>query len=939
MNIKSVYIGTDKRIRMNKGPRSVGLKGIAHIVSCSLLLTTFSTVAQAEALPDGCTDQIHAAVRVAGFLLHPASADGENLRANNAANAAYAGGNIYNNRVFNDPYGNGGPDFAIYPRQEGESIHDWGAAVAWRWDEPVTVDEVRFYIGKGRFGGGAGGGAVWWRNAETGAWNIDPAAPGNPGYRFFDFDRPAPCSQIATLYEKIGRSLTPWAVAPPQLGGVALNRHVFETGGVKIDRLVVMWGGNFAQSNQPYLNEIEVVAHPPGHGAVEDAPFAPPVSAMIFDPLVNMVVPAGQVGRYFPRHTDGFAYHFVVAPERFHFRPWATLSLERGACAGCPACRDEPVPGTATAVADDGGLRHRFDLVGTGLWHLWVRLQTRRNDNTPFEAIIQQDGVEIDRHLFNRESGTLGSIGASRMLWERTEPLTLEPGSAVVRLTTGNGLGNLLVDCFLLTDDPHFIPSESMLPGPPAAATDAEPGAPILLWHRSRFSGYQGASRPTGADRIAPSFSFRLPRGGHAHEMLLVTSRAVEPLTFRAAVELRDASGVPFAGRATVRVVTRMESRYFGWTPQTLFRREQIHLAPGHTVGLWLAIAPGQATPGTYEGRLVLHAGTKELGQAPLSLELTAATLPEDRELLLLLWGDPEHIASFYRLGTTYPAGRHEDLRRVYWEKALSLGWNVFREAFPPWPADESRRRGVRALFIRAGEAGADLRQRLDNLYALGWRPEEIWVEAFDEPSVNSADRWLEIAARVRETAPEAPMFINPGWERNQTPEVFRRWAPYVDVWWPFLGNLNVPELREIMMKSGKPVGFYNERGWTNLNPLRAWSYYRNLPMHTAAHDLHGAGFWAANATYHDPWDDLNTRVDYAKAAIVYPGAAGPVDTINAAAWREGLDALHMIRTLGNADVDVPAEWAAAFLNADGPEAQDTLRDKLFQRFQSLLHE
>ena len=568
---------------------------------------------------------------------------------------------------------------------------------------------------------------------------------------------------------------------------------------------------------------------------------------------------------------------------------------------------------------------------------LWVRYQSSPHLYAPCEAVIIQDDREVLRRRFNEETAALGRYGDD-VLWEPAEAVDLQAGEVEIYLLTATERAHPPVDCFLLTNDADFLPSgPEVLPDGDVidarrAALGAQGADSVLLWHRGRFEGYNTTSWPTERSQLAPRFSFRLPRRGHGHELLLVTSLSSAPVSLAADVRLHDAEGRPFEGEASVRVVAHLQGRYFGWTPEALFHRRDLQIAPYHTAGLWLAIATGQAPPGTYSGALALSEGGRNVGEVPLTLEVVDAQVPPDMELHTLLWGSPEHVDYFKRFENVYPADRLEELRDLYWGNALANGWNTFRGGVP-WDADEARRRGVKAVVVRHG---SNLQERLQALYDRGFRVEEVWVEAFDEPNVHSGDRWLEIARDVKQTAPDAWMWTNPGWQIHQTAEEFRRWAPYVDVWWPFIGNLEQPDLLEVMKQSGKPIGFYVERGWTNLNPMRAWSYYRRMPMETARYDLIGCGFWSATTYYADAWDDLNTRVNYPKAAVIYPGSQGPINTINLAAWREGLNEVLMLRALVRQTGDDARAWAERFFDAPSAADQDTVRDELLAAFEAL---
>ncbi len=686
---------------------------------------------------------------------------------------------------------------------------------------------------------------------------------------------------------------------------------------------------------------------------------------MVFDQLANMVVLPDNLGRHVQFVNDANDYIFFEAEDMNAAGTYPQLEwvatrtgypdlFPGGLPTELPrplASRSPYLSGTGVASILPGSgtdaISQKTTVEKKGAYVLWVRYQTIPQLPAPFEVTISQAGKELLRQRLGEESKAVDTL-AARLLWEQTLPVELNPGEVTVQLikvkdeSPGPLRGPRYVDCFLLTNDMNYIPAGGeLLPGAkPLAqrrrALGVTKDESVLLWRKGRYEGFNITSWPADKAQLRPAVDLRLPRNAHGNEMILVTSLSRDALSFQTKVDLRDRNRKPFAGTVEVYTVVHMQSRYFEWTPNALFRRSAIHLAPYHTVGIWLSVSTGQAAPGVYTGELTLNRDKRSIGRIPLTLRVLKSTIPPDPNLRVLLWGaggsgGPELC----------PEAERPAMLEKYWANCLAYGCNVFQER-PPWPAEQARKRGVKSLVVHCYPYGtekeAELRQHLrtqvGQLRALGWRDRDIWLQAFDEPGAESSESWLAFAKAVKKAVPGVRMWINPSWQRYQTEGAFKEWAKHVDVWWPFAGNLSMPPLLDVMKKSGKPIGFYIERGWSGMNPAAAESYFRKMPMLVAKYNIDGCGFWSATSWYNDPWDDLNTQINYAKAAVYYPGSNGPINTINFAAWREGLDELLVLRALAKARKIDRAAWAQRFLNADTVQRHDELRDALFDEYE-----
>lgn len=694
--------------------------------------------------------------------------------------------------------------------------------------------------------------------------------------------------------------------------------------------------------------------------AVVDEPFS---KGMVYDVSSNMIVVRGNEGRYIQSFSHNEEYIFFEAEDMnatgsYINAEWVATRVGYPNLfpSGLPTELPRPVANVAPYLSGTGvaavmpgtgrdAIVQQIEIKRGGKCVLWVRYQTIKQLPAPFEVVIEQSGKELLRKVFNEESKAL-DVRSARLMWEPTGKVELKPGKVTIRLikvkdkNPGPLRGTRFVDCFLLTNDLNYIPAgKDLLPSIDGVKKRMrllgliDGRKKVALWSKPRYGDFGISFWPTDKSQLDPVFNFRLPRNSHGSELLLVTSLCNKPVTFTADVKLVDKSGKTFPGKIQIRVVAQMHSRYFGWVPNTLFRREKITVSPYQTTGLWVSVSTGQSKPGLYTGKIIIRNDKASLGTVPIKLKIMKASVYEDPDLRVLLWS-----GGVWR---GYPKEQQPEMEKIYWSDENEHGQNVARSA-STWTADEARKRGVKTVFVypryTRESAGSEkwkkivtnlLQKRIKKLKDKGWREDEIWFQAYDEPNAGSCEKWLKYAKLAKKIAPKMKIWINPGWQRGQTEEAFRKWEKYVDIWWPFAGNFTIPGLLKVMKQSGKPIGFYIERGWHGPNPAASWSYFRKMPMLVAKYDITGCGFWASTAYYGDPWNDFDTHPNYAEAAVYYPGNEGPIDTINFEAWREGLDELLMVRYLAEKGKINQIEWAKKFLVANSPDEQNKLRNIL----------
>jgi hypothetical protein len=693
--------------------------------------------------------------------------------------------------------------------------------------------------------------------------------------------------------------------------------------------------------------------------AVDEAPLS---QTMAFDSGLNMIVRRGETAAYGQQFSPDLEYRYVEAEDMvggttgdgWQVSPHGLPGLFSDTKWGAPH-----LSGTGVAMAKPGDavaeIRRTVTLAQGGTYALWVRYETVRGSAAPFLVVLRQGDKDVASQRFNDTSAALDDL-RSRLLWEAMPPVVLSPGEVEIALikpsdALPSGAGgseakveSRSIDAVLLTNHTSYRPSGQRIPSGlsdiRARLDGLKVGAEraVLTWTQTQFGYFDAGVWPESAERLDPSLEFTLPQGATENRLLLLTSVSAEPLAVQPVIEW-DAPDAGAEQALDVKVVVQMESRYFGWVPNALLPRRTIGLGPYRTAGLWVGVNTEGMRSGVQGGRIRFEEHGRTVAVTPFRIRVTSARLEKRPELLCLLW------EGNYAKG--YPAEERAAKRLTYTRHALAYGQNVFRGA-PRCTYTEALELGVKAFIVGGPWTKTDSKDEfvarwregfeksINEFRALGYPDGFLWVEAFDEPNDAGLDRWLGCVQAAKDIAPDAKIWVNPPWEIKISEATLQTMARSVDVWWPFVGNLTVPGRVEFLKATGKPVGYYNERGQGNLNPTMSYRYYRRLPLLVARYDLQGLGFWAHSFYYADPWDDLDTKPNYPEAAVVYPGTTGPVETINLRAWREGYD--HLLALYSVREAATPADraaGAAAFLDAASLARQDELRRELWETLES----
>jgi outer membrane protein assembly factor BamB len=347
-----------------------------------------------------------------------------------------------------------------------------------------------------------------------------------------------------------------------------------------------------------------------------------------------------------------------------------------------------------------------------------------------------------------------------------------------------------------------------------------------------------------------------------------------------------------------------------------------VNIERGGAIKLWINVSAVSATPGTYQGKLVLQT---ILGEAPpVELTVTATVLslelPKPLPLKLCTWEKvpnqwlPEHELDVHNDMSAHGVSIFWCSTKVADAKAnpdgtLSIDWAkldaelarlegrgtiLFQMIHPEityWDGvTDAQKRAAETEFYH---------QMRDRLAEKGWDYDDYAFYIFDEPGLDhgkSIPAYMEAVTFFREVDPKFRIYVDPvpglAWSD------YEKLAPFIDVWAPNMrlvsGLLCKDPRIESIMKSGDPVWSYECVAQVkSLSPI---CYNRANAWRAFYFGLSGIGFWTYNTTQRDHW--LPGEAKDEEYALTYPGSL-PVSSLRWEAVRDSLQdvaALDLLR-------------------------------------------
>jgi hypothetical protein len=333
-----------------------------------------------------------------------------------------------------------------------------------------------------------------------------------------------------------------------------------------------------------------------------------------------------------------------------------------------------------------------------------------------------------------------------------------------------------------------------------------------------------------------------------------------------------------------------------------------LHVPPGQTREVWLTADSDGVAPGYYLGEMELSSITpfpcgeggrgvrqgrgvrSAAARVPIRLRVWPIVLPRELPLSVftcdygLSGNSPAHLDDLLRHHTNVfnvnalpnpDADGHADCSRLSEQISLVRGKGLlFMEVW------FMRDTGWRPQYARW------VREVSDAMLKAGI-PFDRWVlHIYDE---TLSDPFLECARQIKAVEPRIRIFS----DCMGTAERVRAFAPYVDYWCPYWGDLPQKAGLEAMRATGKPVWTY-DCGTEKRMPT---GRYRVLPWRAWQHRLDGAFCWCYPGS---AWNEL--PIEGTNYGHIYEGYRGePVSSKRWEAWSNGLEDYALLRAYDDA--------------------------------------
>ena len=363
-----------------------------------------------------------------------------------------------------------------------------------------------------------------------------------------------------------------------------------------------------------------------------------------------------------------------------------------------------------------------------------------------------------------------------------------------------------------------------------------------------------------------------------------------------------------------------------------------LHVTPKVPAFLWLTVDLRGAKSGLYKARIKFADNTGHATSVPINISVLDAELPVDNPLYCMGWqwtSSEKMVRDFVDHGIN-TAWKNQEMA---WKAGAKFLLFQFSSSFNRKPIDDKQREEVK--------------NELTEIWALvDWLkvPRDQWaINPADEPSDKTAQIDLEYANLIKSIRPDTPIWYDPAWGKaadsaqNSTTVdgTLKLLAPVTSVFCPYCWHLwDKSGAIDFMRLTGKPIWSYeilpssaDRRATVGKEALRT------MPWMAWKYRLKGVGYYSANATDNDPWDDLAPGVEgYANYSFTYPGANGIMSSRGFEAVRQGMQEykrLYMLRKLG-ADLRTLDAWAESGVSAPNVETYDELRAQMDKKLVEL---
>jgi len=508
---------------------------------------------------------------------------------------------------------------------------------------------------------------------------------------------------------------------------------------------------------------------------------------------------------------------------------------------------------------------YEFDVPKEGVYSFWSRYLELPGYLSEFKLRIEGADERAEEIVFCADEAENKRSPGFRWLERRVE---LPKGRVKLTLSKefGPGLTYRRYDALIVTDAKNWRPE-----GQGEIVAPNLSNGNLVLWRADPWSGFSRFSAPRRSDVFnddSEPICVDLPFGAVRSESILARNEGKTPRTVCPKI-LGDDEDL-----SSWRLQAFVYSPQFGWTPQPLLERSSITIPPGETVGIWLTF-DGDRISGEESITLQLDDQVVRFNVVRKG-DLRDAPIP-----LVGGWNPPYELVSC-------------------WETFKKLGLNVVNDVVIP--ADEAKKYGIR-LILRLNDADVS-QEHVDAVQSLfrenGYSYADWAWSLMDEPGAGASERWVELAKRLRASAPNVQIWCNPGELWGAPPESNLKMLPFVDRYCPYAdhygqnGGGNKEYLRELTGE-GRKFALrltYTTPCFAEKAPGAPFDMF--APQETSTRfGLDGWMFYALLGRYeycNSVWDETNAYSGD-QAINLYPGASyRTISTRNAEAIRAAVD-------------------------------------------------
>jgi len=539
-----------------------------------------------------------------------------------------------------------------------------------------------------------------------------------------------------------------------------------------------------------------------------------------------------------------------------------------------------------------------------GTYRLWLRYQEVPDLPAPFMLqVYRHERIQASAEgtlLGEAELGT-GKDAirglAANIIWRHLE-LELPEGliRIVLRKLPDKELpaGMRAVDFVFLTNDLTYVPNSPVqLPSLETiqqriAALDKTTES-LAIWSVDPWSNVTNKSWPQ-RDQLTDRIELDACINEREQALVGITDLTGEMRDWTLALEAGGAAGRVIADKITLHRLSFTRARRFGWVPDALFEIADgsLPLAAYHTAWLWIEVDTRGFEAGDYSMRLTVADAGRQAAEIAVNVKVRPVVLPERWPIEAHTW-----------IGGL-PTKDEANVRELAEHGITSLTYGVVDGHGEPQGMDRDmmRKYDIRHVlgFINPPyDDKANIARVVDAFKAHGVDYSQWAVYLEDEPADGQVQSRVDKAIAIRKLDPKVRFWANPSWHKHATIYTCRQLAPHVDMWCPYIGNLDDPETLAFLKATGKPITFYKCDGFLTRNPAMCYNYFRKLPWVAFKYDIDGCGFWAATGARDDPWTDMDAPGadgDGCDPTILYPGPPGKgfVPSRNAEGFREGME-------------------------------------------------